>query len=109
MTAVMLGLVSLARAQDELVLGKEISIELTANDDMLEDHGPSHELVCRSPDDGTLFLWASSRERVDPFLHVEDGEGNVIAEDDNSGGGTAALRQQRVRAGDELWVTVALG
>ncbi|MFO0982914.1 MAG: CHAT domain-containing tetratricopeptide repeat protein [Planctomycetota bacterium] len=93
-------------AQDELVSGKPVVIQLAADNAALAGHGPSREFTYRAESDGVIYLSAFSRD-VDTFLHVESTEGEVLAEDDNSGGGKSAFKRMEVTDGAELWITIA--
>src|SRR5262245_29954162 len=79
----------LASAQ-ELVPNRAIEIELTATDPVLEGHGPSRTFDYDVRLDGTLYVWAASAD-FDPILRVTSPDGKILAEDDDSGGGTTAF------------------
>ncbi|MCE9592935.1 MAG: CHAT domain-containing protein [Planctomycetes bacterium] len=55
---------------------------------------------------GTLHVWCASNE-ADPLVRVETADGRVLAEDDDSGGGTTAYLALDVVPGEELSIRVA--
>src|SRR5215468_9451972 len=88
--------------QDEIVAGTPRSVRLAAEDPELEGHGPSRTLRFVADADGSIFLSATAVDPgVDPFLRVVDARGAIVAEDDNSGGGSSAYVRRHVHAGDE--------
>ncbi|MEW6746900.1 MAG: CHAT domain-containing tetratricopeptide repeat protein [Planctomycetota bacterium] len=94
-------------AQDEeLVSGQPRMIELSASDEPLEGRGPSREFYYAVKHGSVLYLSAASQE-IDPFLRVESVGGQLLAEDDNSGGGRTAFIRLQVSPGEELWIHVA--
>jgi hypothetical protein len=64
------------------------TIELDKNSPVLEGIGLSREVTYECHFEGTLFLSVMADPGVDPYLRVEDQEGKIIAQDDDSGGGS---------------------
>ena len=83
-----------------------ITVELRAIDEGLEKQGPSRSFLATADSSGTLYVWASSAE-LDPFLRVEQEDGELVAEDGDSGGGTTALVIVPVEAETKLHIHVA--
>src|SRR5262245_48979842 len=79
------------------------AIELGKDSPVLEGVGLSREITYEAHFEGTLFLSVMADAGVDPFLRVEDQEGNRVAEDDDSGGGKHAFVKLEARD-DETFV-----
>src|SRR6187397_1879702 len=83
-------LVGLTDARAPLLLpGKASQFELAGSDSVLSGHGPWRTFDYELTLDGTLHVWASSKD-FDPILRVTNSVGALLAEDDDSGGGTTA-------------------
>ena len=84
-----MALASTARIQ-ELANDEIRVIELGPGDAPLAERGPARAFAYRLGFDGSLFVWASS-EDFDPILRVTGPNGELLGEDDDSGGGTTAF------------------
>ena len=82
-------------------------LEITADDPALIDgRGPTQVVEVEVEFTGVLHVWA--RSRMDLSLRIEDMErGAVLAEDDDSGGGTTPYAWVEVETGDALAVLVS--
>ena len=85
-----------------------VALELTAADESLvEGRGPARLVEYEVEFEGTLHVW--TRSELDLFLRVEDAQdGELLGEDDDSGGGSTPYLRFEVSSGDVLAV-VACG
>ncbi|MEW6741509.1 MAG: CHAT domain-containing tetratricopeptide repeat protein [Planctomycetota bacterium] len=83
-------------------------IELGDDSDVLEGVGLSREIAYEVSFEGMLFLSVMAREGLDPLLRVEDLDGELIAQDDDSGGGRDAFVRVEVEPGQSLVIRVAV-
>ncbi|MFO0984484.1 MAG: tetratricopeptide repeat protein [Planctomycetota bacterium] len=84
------------------------TIELGKDAPVLEGIGLSREITYECHFEGTLYLSVMVDGGVDPYLRVEDQEGNLIAQDDDSGGGKHAFVKLEVKGGETLVIRVAV-
>ena len=94
----------IAPQADELLpphpLDRVVELELTADEPLRYEY--------ESEFDGTLHIWTSSE--LDLALRIEAaGDAKLLAEDDNSGGGTTPYISHEVKPGDELVIFVSQG
>ena len=75
----------LAPAEEELVPGEPVALEIAAEDGAFGDHGPSRELTCTIEADSAVYLHARSVGTLDaegapaaPFLYVETADGEEL-------------------------------
>ena len=82
-----------------------LALELKAGDSQIDARGAAAVVEYEVEFSGTLHLWSKSDS--DLILEVQDpNSGNAIAEDDDSGGGTAPYLALRVEPGRELVLRV---
>ncbi|MBM4016009.1 MAG: hypothetical protein FJ293_13730 [Planctomycetes bacterium] len=62
-------------------------IDIDATDTPLEGHGRGEPLDLSVKFSGTLHLWPKGAGELDLFLRVETPDGDLLGEDDDSGGG----------------------
>jgi hypothetical protein len=82
-------------------------LELSEEDEALvEARGPAQLVELEVEFEGTLHIWTTSE--LDLFLRVEDADDSeLLAEDDNSGGGVTPYLRLEVSEGDVVAVIVA--
>src|SRR5262245_27060080 len=107
-----LGLSSLARAQ---ILDPDLEledhacvIELDRDSPILEGVGLSREIGYEVAFEGRLFPSVTAGAGVDPFLQLETEEGELVARDDDSGGGMHACLNRVVAGGERFVIRVAI-
>ncbi|MCE9592956.1 MAG: CHAT domain-containing protein [Planctomycetes bacterium] len=98
-------LASTPRAQ-RLEADRTLEITLGAEDPLLAGHGPSRSFEYVMDCDGTLHVWAASKD-FDPILRIARADGTLLTEDDDSGGGTTAYVVLTVTHGRRCTLTVA--
>ncbi|MFN0008091.1 MAG: hypothetical protein ACKVXR_09310, partial [Planctomycetota bacterium] len=88
-----------------------IPITIDEQGSVLAGHGRAERLTYRSEFAGTLHLWTKSAGELDLFLRVETPSGDLVQEDDQSGGGKTPYLELEVGQGRELviFVAVAMG
>ncbi len=84
-----------------------VAIALSAADPTLEGHGPCQWLDYVAEFSGTLHVWTKVEGAFDTFLRVEDGDGKLFAEDDDSGGVPTPYVKLEVEPGAKLSIAVA--
>ena len=89
-----------------LLDGEPLRFEIDADAPALGNHGPSIAFSWSAEVDGLLHLWVTS-ENLDPFLRVEDSDGNLLGENDDGGLGTTAFVALEPWAADRLVVRIA--
>ena len=92
-------------AQETSPHTRVLSFELTLEHPPLEGQGPAKWIEHEIGFSGALHIW--TRSEVDLFLRVESGQGALLDEDDDSGGGKMPYLLLKVEPGDTLRVAVA--
>ncbi|MBU0756188.1 MAG: hypothetical protein KJ645_13680, partial [Planctomycetes bacterium] len=82
-----------------------VELVLDESDPPLEGHGPAEWVEFDVEFSGGLHVWTSSE--LDLFLRVEDPDGNLISEDEDSGGGKTPYLWCGVEPGSVLRIAVA--
>jgi CHAT domain-containing protein/tetratricopeptide (TPR) repeat protein len=85
-----------------------VPLEIRANDPILDGHGPSTRIRCETEFSGSLHIWTSAPRDVDLFLRVEGDGGQLVVEDDSSGGGNTPYAMIAVGPGQRFSIHVAL-
>ncbi|MFN0009169.1 MAG: CHAT domain-containing protein [Planctomycetota bacterium] len=85
-----------------------IPITIDEQDSELAGHGRGERATYKAEFEGTLHLWTKSEGELDPFLRIETPDGELVAEDGDSGGGKTPYLKLEVEPGRELMVIVAV-
>jgi hypothetical protein len=83
------------------------SLRISAGDPVLEGRGPSKRVEQVIGFTGTLHVWTQVAGDVDTSLRLEDGDGRLLAEDDDSGGKPTPYVKLPAEPGRKILVTVA--
>ena len=84
-----------------------LPVHIAASDPVLQGHGPSKRVEHVAGFGGSLHMWTHVDHEIDTFLRVEDGNGRLLAEDDDSGGKPAPYLELPVEPDTRLVITVA--
>ena len=84
-----------------------VTLEIDADDPVLEAHGRFEQMEYVSEFSGTLHVWTMVGDGSDLFLRVEGEDGRLLGEDDNSGGGKTPYLKLEVEPGRRLLLCVA--
>src|SRR5262245_65065149 len=86
------GETAIAQVQDDDLEFEDhvATIELDESSPVLEGVGSSRQIGYEAQFEGTLFLSVMAEQGIDPLLRLEDADGGIIAQDDDSGGGKHA-------------------
>lgn len=84
------------------------ALQIETGDPILDGHGPSKRVEYEAEYSGTLHLWTKADRDLDLFLRLEDTDGPLRVEDDNSGGGSTPYLRLDVEPGRRLVIRVAL-
>src|SRR5262245_13140593 len=66
---------------------RDLAIAIEADGERAGERGPAGRVRYVADFAGTLHLWVSAPEGVDPCLRVETAQGELAAEDEDAGGG----------------------
>ncbi len=85
-----------------------LPLEITSSDPLLEGRGHSKRIPFEADFSGTLHVWATAPGGVDLFLRVEGDQGQLVVEDDDSGGGNTPYAMLALEPEQTFSIQVAL-
>ncbi len=81
-----------------------VPLAIDASDPRLEGHGGFERVEFMSESAGVLHLWTTQDDSLDLLLRIESSDGDTLAEDDDSGGGSTPFLAIEVAPGDRFFV-----
>jgi hypothetical protein len=88
-------------------LDRVISVEIAADDPILEGHGPSRRINYTAQFSGILHAWTMAEGDLDTCIRIEDANRELLAESAGSGRKSTPYVRLEVEPGKKLEIAVA--